>query len=108
MSLDNTAESIGVPASADIRWGIISTPEMEDKGLIAIKQLKSRAGDKSKYRRMVFGIDRSRMTIFEIDQEQPGMNLNPEKDLVDDDEKTVFDKSQFGESQKAEKGFKFN
>lgn len=106
VSLDNTAESIGVPASVDIMWGIINTEELENKGLIIIKQLKSRAADKSKYRRIVLGIDRSRMTIYEIDQDQPGMNLNPEKDLIDDE--PAFDKSQFGRSQKAEKGFKFN
>lgn len=106
VSLDNTAESIGVPASVDIMWGIINTEELEEKGLIIIKQLKSRAGDKNAYRRMVFGIDRPRMTIYEIDQEQTGMNLNPEKDIIDDS--PAFDKTSFGNQQKTEKGFKFN
>lgn len=104
-SLDNTAESIGVPQSVDLMWAIINTEELEEKGLIIIKQLKSRSEDKSLYRRMTLGIDRARMTIYQVDQEQPGVNLNPEADLKEPDT-NVFDRTPIGTRTKSE--FKFN
>ena len=109
VSLENTSESIGVPQSVDVMWGIINTEDLENKGLIILKQLKSRAGDKSKYRRMVLGIDRSRMTIYEVAQQQPGMNLNPEDEFKEPDGDAAFDNTSFGKGQRAEqKGFNFN
>lgn len=104
VSLDNTAESIGVPQSVDLMWGIINTEELEDKGLIIIKQLKTRYNSKSEIRRILLGIDRERMTIYEVTEEaERGMNLNPEAELSD---KPTFDSTPSGE--KLGSKFKFN
>lgn len=112
LSLDNTSESHGVPMSADLLWGIINTEELESKGLIMIKQLKSRYDDKSKYRRIILGVDKARMTVYEVDKAiAESANLNPEDKLYEgvekakpkkDDDSPVFDKTKSGT------GFKFN
>jgi replicative DNA helicase len=112
LSLENTSESHGVPMTADLIWGIINTEEYESKGLIMIKQLKSRYDDKSKYRRIMLGVDKARMTVFEVDDNIiEGTDLNPEDKLYEGNKKAtpksqindspIFDKTKSG-------GFKFN
>lgn len=104
VSLDNTSESIGVPQSVDMMLGIINTEELEDKGLIILKMLKTRYAGKTNYRRILLGIDRERMTIYEVGEEaQAGMNLNPEASIRDE---PTFDRTSSGEKLNAK--FKFN
>lgn len=86
LTLENTSESHGVPMTADLLWGIINTEDLESKGLIMIKQLKSRYGDKSHYRRVILGVDKARMTVFEPDESViDKADLNPEDQIYGDD-----------------------
>ena len=86
--LEDTSESFGLPATADLMFALISNEELEQSGQIMVKQLKNRYNDPGKYKRFVVGIDRSKMRLFDIDQK--------EQTLVDDGI-PVFDKTPSGD-----------
>jgi hypothetical protein len=88
-----TKNSIGLPATVDAMFALISTEELEAMGQLMIKQLKNRWGDLSYYRRFVVGIDRSKMKLYNLED---GAQKNVKSEIVPD--KPSFDKSSFGES----------
>lgn len=79
MDLTNTSESIGLPATVDAMFALISTEELESMGQIMIKQLKNRWNDLSYYRRFVVGIDRSKMRLHDVEEHAQGNILNESK-----------------------------
>ena len=85
--LEDTSESFGLPATADLMFALISSEELESLGQVMVKQLKNRYNDPSKHKRFVLGIDRSKMRLFDAD--------NAEEGVVDDT--PAFDKSQVNE-----------
>jgi len=85
--LEDTSESFGLPATADLMFALISSEELEAQGQIMVKQLKNRYNDPSRFKRFVIGVDRSKMRLFDAD--------NPEEGVVDDT--PAFDKSQVNE-----------
>ena len=88
--LEDTSESFGLPATADLMFALVSNEELDAQGQIMIKQLKNRYNDPNKNKRFIVGIDRSKMRIFDAD--------NTNQNLVDDT--PVFDKSDFHTSEK--------
>ena len=68
VGLEDTSESFGLPATADLMIALISTEELEDLDQIMVKQLKNRYNDPSYYRRFVIGVDRSRMKLYDCEQ----------------------------------------
>lgn len=66
--MTDVAESFGLPATADFMIVLINTEELETAGMIQIKQIKSRYGDVTKYKRFVVGIDRSKMRLYDVDE----------------------------------------
>lgn len=68
IGLEDTSESFGLPATADLMFALISTEELEAMGQIMVKQLKNRYSDLYKYRRFVVGIDRSKMRLYNVEQ----------------------------------------
>ena len=68
VGLEDTSESFGLPATADLMFALISTEELEELGQILVKQLKNRYNDPTKYRRFVIGIDRSRMKLYDVEE----------------------------------------
>ena len=85
--LEDTSESFGLPATADLMFALVSSEELEALGQIMVKQLKNRYNDPNHKKRFAVGIDRSRMRLFDID--------NPQDNLIDDT--PAFDKSQVNE-----------
>ncbi len=77
VGLEDTSESFGLPATADLMFALISTEELEELGQIMVKQLKNRYNDPTKYKRFVFGIDRSRMKLYDAEE-------SAQQDLVSD------------------------
>ena len=65
---EDTSESFGLPATADLMFALISTEELDDLGQILVKQLKNRYNDPTKYKRFVIGIDRSRMKLYDVEE----------------------------------------
>jgi hypothetical protein len=95
IDLTNTSESIGLPATADAMFALISSEELQSMGQLMIKQLKNRWGDISYYKRFVVGIDRSKMKLYNLEETAQG-NIQSESSYSRDD-KPTFDKSSFGE-----------
>jgi hypothetical protein len=79
--LEDTSESFGLPATADLMFALVSTEELEAQGQIMVKQLKNRYNDPNKNKRFLVGIDRSKMRLYDVD----------EQDLVQDT--PVYDNS---------------
>ncbi len=67
-SLTNTSESFGLPQTADLQFALISSEELDEDGLLMVKQMKSRYSDMSRYRKFVVGLDRSKMRLFNAPQ----------------------------------------
>ena len=67
--LEDTSESFGLPATADLMFALISSEELEKMGQIMVKQLKNRYSDPTQYKRFVLGIDRSKMKLYDVEQD---------------------------------------
>jgi replicative DNA helicase len=66
--LEDTSESFGLPATADLMFALISSEELEELGQIMVKQLKNRYSDPTMYKRFTLGIDRAKMRLYDVDQ----------------------------------------
>jgi len=88
VGLEDTSESFGLPATADLMFALISSEELEDLGQFMVKQLKNRYADPSFHRKFVIGVDKSRMKLFNVEQ-LAQQNIS--------DDRPVFDTSQAGE-----------
>ena len=66
VDLTDTSESIGLPATADIMFALISTEELEEINQIMVKQLKNRYNDPTMNKRFVVGIDRAKMRLYDV------------------------------------------
>ncbi len=82
IGLEDTSESFGLPATADLMVGLISTEELESLGQIMVKQLKNRWGDVNTLKRFVVGIDRSKMRLFDV--EDSAQTLVDDSPVLDD------------------------
>ncbi len=67
IGLEDTAESFGLPATADFMFALISNDELEQLNQIKVKQLKNRFGDPSLNRSFIIGVDRSKMRLFDVE-----------------------------------------
>ena len=77
VGLEDTSESFGLPATADLMFALITTEELEGLGQMLVKQLKNRYNDPIKYKRFVIGIDRSRMKLYDVEE-------SAQKDIMTD------------------------
>ena len=68
VGLEDTSESFGLPATADLMFALISNEELENLGQILVKQLKNRYNDPSSNKRFIIGVDRSKMKLFDVEQ----------------------------------------
>ena len=68
ISLTDTSESFGLPATADLMFAIISSEELEQLGQFMIKQLKNRYADPTRNRRFMIGVDRSKMKLYDLEE----------------------------------------
>ena len=94
IGLEDTSESFGLPATADLMFALISTEELDDLNQIAVKQLKNRYNDPTVNKRFVLGIDRAKMRLYDVTSQE-----------LSEDGQPVFDKTSFGEKNDYE-GFK--
>lgn len=68
VGLEDTSESFGLPATADLMFALISTDELAQLNQIMVKQLKNRYNDPNVNKRFVIGVDRSRMKLYNVEQ----------------------------------------
>ena len=78
IGLEDTSESFGLPATADLMFALITSEELEELDQLVVKQLKNRYNDPTIFKRFVIGIDRSRMKLYDVEQEA-------QEELIDSD-----------------------
>jgi hypothetical protein len=88
--LEDTSESFGLPATADLMLALVSNDELLAMNQILVKQLKNRYNDPNIHKRFVVGVDRSKMRLSDVE--------DPEKDITQDvvDSGPVFDNTPTG------------
>ena len=96
LGLEDTSESFGLPATADLMFALITNDELSSNGQILVKQLKNRYNDPHMHQRFVVGVDRSKMRLFDVDQNSSPLN----KDV---DDGPAFDNSNSGQRINTEK-----
>ena len=106
VGLEDTSESFGLPATADLMFALISTEELEELNQICVKQLKNRYNDPTMNKRFIIGIDRNKMKLFDVE-------IKAQDELVDhgQSEVPIADKGQGfgkGESPKTEAEDKYD
>ena len=96
--LEDTSESFGLPATADLMFALVSNEELEAQGQIMVKQLKNRYNDPNKNKRFLVGIDRSKMRLYDVTGDHGLMDDTP-----------VFDKTAINNAEQQQKfqDFKF-
>jgi replicative DNA helicase len=77
IGLEDTSESFGLPATADLMFALISSEELESENKIMVKQLKNRYNDLNYKKRFVIGVDRSRMKLYDVDDETQLVETSP-------------------------------
>ena len=87
VGLEDTSESFGLPATADLMFALITSEELERVGQLMVKQLKNRYNDPTSYRRFVVGVDRSKMRLYDIEENKQTLT----------DDTPVFDKAPNGQ-----------
>ena len=94
IGLEDTSESFGLPATADMMFALITSDELEELDQMVVKQLKNRYNDPTVFKRFVIGVDRSRMKLYDCEQEA-------QEELVDSaiegDDTPVFDRNRGAE-----------
>jgi len=86
VGLEDTSESFGLPATADLMFALISNEELSADNQIMVKQLKNRYNDPNVNKRFLVGVDRSKMKLYDSEGST---------DLVDDT--PTFDKTEMNE-----------
>lgn len=90
VELTDTSESFGLPATADLMFAIIATEQLDEAGQIMVKQLKNRYNDPTLHKRFVLGIDRSKMKLFDVDNDDQALfEQMGKKNNEDDDDDTM-------------------
>jgi len=66
--LEDTSESFGLPATADLMFALITSEDLQELGQIMVKQLKNRYNDPTMYKRFTVGVDRAKMKLYDVEQ----------------------------------------
>jgi replicative DNA helicase len=94
--MENTSESFGLPATADLFLAIIQSEQMKALNQISIKQLKNRYNSIDINSKFVLGIDKPKFKLYDVEASA--------QDLVDDNQEEedlpVFDKTSFAGNNK--------
>ena len=83
IGLEDTSESFGLPATADLMFALITSEELEELDQLVVKQLKNRYNDPTIFKRFVIGVDRARMKLYDVEQEAQEELVDGEM-LIDD------------------------
>ena len=79
VGLEDTSESFGLPATADLMFALISTEELENLNQIMVKQLKNRYNDPTgTTKKFVLGIDRAKMRLYDVEDTAQTLNVRDE------------------------------
>ena len=76
VGLEDTSESLGLPATADFMFALISSDELNELNQMLVKQLKNRYADPTMNKKFILGVDRAKMKLYDVSQ-------TAQEDLVD-------------------------
>ena len=99
--LEDTSESFGLPATADLMFALVSSEQMESMNQIMIKQLKNRYNDPTTFKRFTLGIDRAKMRLYDVEQSaqdgiaDSGQDDKPLNSFGERERKSSFGKKSF-------------
>ncbi len=82
VGLEDTSESFGLPATADLMFALISTEELEEQNQIKVKQLKNRYNDPVRNRNFLIGIDRAKMKLYDVEEEAQKELISDSKEIT--------------------------
>jgi archaellum biogenesis ATPase FlaH len=105
--LEDTSESFGLPATADLMLALVSNDELRALNQVMVKQLKNRFSDPGTSERFVVGVERSKMKLYDVeDQDQDLINgVASGKTVGENVDVPLFDTTPSGKKISAE-GFK--
>ncbi len=92
IGLEDTAESFGLPATADFMFAIISNDDLEALGQLKIKQLKNRYNDPGINRSFIIGVDRAKMRLYDVGQQAQNIVDSNQKEEVPKQKDIAYDK----------------
>ena len=90
IGLEDTAESFGLPATADFMFALQSNEELEQLGQMKVKQLKNRYNDPAMFRSFIVGVDRAKMKLYDVDNQ--AQNIVDKGKQVENNEVNPYDK----------------
>ena len=90
IGLEDTAESFGLPATADFMFALQSNEELEQLGQMKVKQLKNRYNDPGINRSFIIGVDRAKMKLYDVDN--TSQNIVDKGIQVENNDKDPYDK----------------
>ena len=105
IDLSDISDSIGLPMTADFMIALIGTEELDEEGLLMVKQLKNRYGDPAIHRNFVVAVNKAKMRVYnaEYSQESGYMTVpdTPVMDVTefgeqDNSRSKKFDREKFG------------
>jgi replicative DNA helicase len=108
MGLEDTSESFGLPATADLFLALIQTDELQDMNQIMVKQLKNRYGDENVNKRFVIGINKAKMKWYDVEDSAQAdiMGSNTSNEISYKKEESIFSSSKGDNRKNAFKDFK--
>lgn len=68
VSLTDTSESFGLPATVDMMLALIATDELKKLNQMMFKQLKNRFSDPERFKKFMVGVDKSKMRLYNTEQ----------------------------------------
>ena len=92
IGLEDTAESFGLPATADFMFAIISNDDLDALGQLKIKQLKNRYNDPGINRSFIIGVDRAKMRLYDVGQQAQNIVDSNQKEEVPQAKDSAYDK----------------
>ena len=92
IGLEDTAESFGLPATADFMFAIISNDDLEALGQLKIKQLKNRYNDPGINRSFIIGVDRAKMRLYDVGQQAQNIVDSNQQEELPKEKDIAYDK----------------
>ena len=100
IGLEDTSESFGLPATADLMFALISSEDLDDLNQIAVKQLKNRYNDPTVNKRFVIGIDRAKMRLYDVGDKEQSLADSGKQNIFNrgtvENDTPTFDKTNIG------------
>ena len=91
--MTDTAESMGLPATADLMISLTTDDKLEQLGQYLVKQLKNRYNDKAFHKKFFIGVDKAKMRLYNVEQSAQRDVQQEDKPAVSITSKRFMDKN---------------